>query len=101
MGVGFGMGNQMGNQMAGSQGMGGQQGGGPMPPPPPPQAPSFHYSGPTGRSQGLSAQQVAQMVQQNPAGKHHVWQAGWSGWQDAGAVPEIAAMMGPPPPPPQ
>ena len=95
MGVGFGVGNQMGNQMGHAQQMGGG------PPPPPPQAATFHYSGPDGQSQGLSAAQVAQKVAANPAGKHHVWQQGWAGWKGASEVPEIASLMGPPPPPPQ
>jgi len=106
MGVGFGVGNQMGAQMSGAmQGGGGfnpqtgMQGGGP--PPPPAQAPSYHYSGPDGQSQGLTAAQVAAKVQAQPSGKHHVWQTGWPGWKGADEVPEIASQLGPPPPPPQ
>jgi membrane protease subunit (stomatin/prohibitin family) len=106
MGVGFGMGNQMGNQMAGAAGGGnfnpnqGMQGGG-GPPPPPPQAAGYHYSGPDGQAQGLNASQIAQKMQANPGGKHHVWQQGWAGWKPASEVGEITSQMGPPPPPPQ
>ena len=96
------MGAQMSGAMQGGGGFNpqtGMQGGGP--PPPPAQAPSYHYSGPDGQSQGLTAAQVAAKVQAQPSGKHHVWQTGWPGWKGADEVPEIASQLGPPPPPPQ
>lgn len=106
MGVGFGMGQQMGNAMAGAaqggpfnphQGMQGPPG--PMPPPPPGNA-TYHYNGPGGQAQGLTADQIAQKVLAAPGVDHHVWQAGWPGWKSVREVPEIAAKTAAPPPPP-
>ena len=107
MGVGFGMGNQMGRQMGNAaQGGGGfnphqgMQGPPAAVPPPPPGEATFHYNGPGGQAQGLTADQIAQKISAAPGAKHHVWQAGWSGWKAAGDVPEIASKVAAPPPPP-
>lgn len=68
-------------------------------PPPPPMPSTYHYNGPGGQGQKTLDQVVAE-VAANPAGPHHVWQAGWAGWKPAAEVPEIAARLGPPGPPP-
>jgi len=93
MGVGFGMGNMMGNVMGnafgGAPGVGGAGG-----PPPLPGAARFHYSGPSGQSEG-SAQDVAGRIVANRAADHLVWQAGWPAWKKWSEVPEIAALVPP------
>jgi hypothetical protein len=105
MGVGVGMGNMMAGMMGGMQQQ--QQAPAPQmaPPPapgiapPPPPVSSYHYSGPSGQSQGTLDQIVAAVLA-NPAGPHHVWQPGWAGWKPVAEVPEIALRtQGPPPPP--
>lgn len=101
-GMGFAVGNQMANQMAQSQGgqfnpqHGLSQGHhAPPPPPPPQQAASFHYSGPGGQKQGLSAAQIAAEVSANRSGAHNIWAPGWPGWKPWDQVAEIASLVAP------
>lgn len=68
------------------------------PPPPPPVVAKYHYNGPSGAGE-KSLGEIVALVQANPAGPHHVWQAGWPAWKSAAEVPEIASNLGPPPPP--
>lgn len=64
--------------------------GGPPPPPnsskpkPPPQpARQYHYSGPQGQHEGLSAEQVATYVEADSDGEHFVWAEGMDEWGSA------------------
>jgi membrane protease subunit (stomatin/prohibitin family) len=73
------------------------------PAPPSPVAESFHYIGGDGQQVELSVSEVAQRVSADPAGKHLLWKAGFSGWLPANEVPAVQAAMqasAPPPPPP-
>ena len=72
----------------------------------PPEAPpvpgagrSFHYNGPSGQEQGLSAFDVSERVKASPGAKHLVWAEGMSGWTDPKELPEIAGLLSSGPPP--
>ncbi|MEZ4320987.1 MAG: SPFH domain-containing protein [Myxococcota bacterium] len=70
-------------------------------PPPLPGAAKYHYNGPAGSGE-KSLDEVVAALKSDPAGTHHVWQAGWDGWKNPKDVAEIAAKLsagGPPPPP--
>lgn len=92
--------NQMGNAMNGQY----AQQNTPTPPPPPSSV-QFHVSV-NGQQQGPftieQLQQFAASGQFTP--QTYVWRPGMSGWQNAGNVPELAAIFAPgnatPPPPP-
>jgi len=100
-GLGLAMGNAMGQQLGRAQ-----QGPGTVSPhaglsapPPPPQAETrFHYSGAGGQGEH-TAREIAAFVQQNRAGAHNVWAAGWPGWKAWSDVAEISALLPPVPPP--
>jgi len=69
----------------------------------------YHYSGPSGQQEGLSAADVAALVHADEKEVHHVWTEGMSGWaeaeSDAEVLVEVAKLRepkksaGPPPPP--
>lgn len=70
--------------------------------PPPPTTSVYHYHAADGSTAQLSGVDVAARLRTDPAGRHLVWKEGLSGWTEAKAVPEIAALLGgggPPPPP--
>ncbi len=71
----------------------------PLPAPAADAGPLFHYTcGGVDRGRCRAAD-VAQSVAAAPGAKHRVWAPGWPAWQDAAAVPEIAALLAPAPPP--
>lgn len=68
----------------------------PAPPSAPPSAPAapsrvFHYGGPTGQREGLSAAEVAALVAAAPAADHHVWAEGMAGWEPAANQADVKA----------
>lgn len=58
--------------------------------------PLFHYHGPAGQFQGITAEQVVGCVRSAP-GVHNVWTQGMPGWLPAEQVPAIAALLNPAP----
>ena len=105
-GMGLAMGGVMGRQMMNAQGAGGQpydpnQGlGGAPTPPPPPGAETFHYHGPSGQQQQLSAADIAQRVAADRSASHSLWAAGWAGWKPWSEVPAVASLVPPAAPSP-
>ncbi len=105
LGVGLGVGQVMAGAMAGSMGAGTFDPQTGMKPaghaPAPAAAPSFHYAGPSGQSQG-TADEIAAKVGADRVARHLVWAAGWPQWKSWDEVPEIAGRVPPPldvPPP--
>jgi membrane protease subunit (stomatin/prohibitin family) len=103
-GMGLGMGMAMAQQMmhgAGQAGAGAGQAGMGMAPPPPPGG-AWHIAV-GGQSQGpWSAAQIAEGVARGQISANTLlWTAGFSGWTQAGQVPQFASLfaMAPPPPP--
>ena len=99
-GLGLGMGLAMAGRMMQPGMFGAAPGAGGMAPPPPPVS-AWHVAvngqttGPYGADQlasGIAAGQVNKQTM--------VWTAGMSGWQAAGAVPQLAGLFGRPTPPP-
>ncbi len=103
--TGMMMGGAMGSQMAGMMNNMGQTMQNTMNTPPPPQASSYMVSSNGQQSGPYNVQQLAQFAQQgqfSPA--TYVWKQGMANWEQAGQVPELAALFAPatptPPPPP-
>jgi membrane protease subunit (stomatin/prohibitin family) len=104
-GLGIGMSMAMAQQMANAMNPAAQpQAPSAAPPPPPlPPAPVWHVAG-NGASTGPHDRAaLATLVAQGRLTRATlVWAAGWEGWREAGAVPDLASLFAavPPPPPP-
>lgn len=59
-------------------------------------AATYWYKGPSGSHSGVSLDQIAAWVQQEPGAQHRVFGRGWKGWLDATEVPELAGLLVPP-----
>ncbi len=100
-GLGMGMGLAMAGRLAQSDPWGTAPGATATPPPPPPVEPRWHLAE-GGAAQGpFTPAELAAMAE---AGRltpsSQVWSPGSDGWKPAGAVPELAAILGAVPPPP-
>ncbi len=94
-----GLGLAMGQTMAAQLGQAGRPAAAPPPLPPPLPAPAlFHHAGPDGVRSQLAPADVVARVKAQP-GRHLVWKEGMAAWEEAAAVPEIAALLRAEPPP--
>lgn len=60
----------------------------------------YHYAGPAGRAQNLSAADVATRVKEAPSASHKVWREGLKNWVDVKDEAPIQTLLAPPAPPP-